>query len=213
MSSRKFEEWISKHIGLVICMCIFLGIGMLAAYRDQKIYWETEVKCKVEGCQNDGLTDHDYCKDHTCQHEDCYNLRVDDRIYCEAHIHCKYENFWRTLREGEVDYCERHQKVITRREYEAWKKEKSEQKAREAAREVAQQKKKDEEEQAIRRQEHMAINRQRQAAAGKSWSSYDSGYNGVYDDGDYDDRRYRKDSEYANGVDDAIDELGDDWQK
>ena len=57
----------------------------------------------------------------------------------------------------------------------------------------------------------MAINRQRQAATGKSWSSYDSGYNGVYDNGDYDDWRYRKDSEYANDVDNAIDELGDDW--
>lgn len=30
-------------------------------------------------------------------------------------------------------------------------------------------------------------------------------------DGDYDYDRYEYDSEYADGVDDAIDELGDDW--
>lgn len=30
-------------------------------------------------------------------------------------------------------------------------------------------------------------------------------------DGDYDYDRYEYDSEYADGVDDAMDELGEDW--
>lgn len=42
-----------------------------------------------------------------------------------------------------------------------------------------------------------------------SYSSYDDGYNAIYDDEDYDDDRYWRDSDYADGVDDAMDEL--DW--
>lgn len=45
--------------------------------------------------------------------------------------------------------------------------------------------------------------------------SYDEGYEDVYFDGDYDDDKYNKDEDYANGVDDAIEddyeEDGCDW--
>lgn len=40
-------------------------------------------------------------------------------------------------------------------------------------------------------------------------NSYDEGYEDVYDNDDYDWDRYRTDRDYANGVDDAMDEL--DW--
>ncbi|MEI3163568.1 MAG: hypothetical protein V8S74_09325 [Lachnospirales bacterium] len=43
------------------------------------------------------------------------------------------------------------------------------------------------------------------------YASYDDGYDDIYMDGDYDDERYSSDKDYANGVDDAIDELGDDY--
>lgn len=39
------------------------------------------------------------------------------------------------------------------------------------------------------------------------YNSYDDGYDSIYDDGDYDDYRYDRDSDYADGVDDAMDEL------
>ena len=42
-----------------------------------------------------------------------------------------------------------------------------------------------------------------------SYSSYDEGYDAVYDDDDYDWDRYYSDDDYADGVDDAMDEL--DW--
>lgn len=48
----------------------------------------------------------------------------------------------------------------------------------------------------------------------KSHNSYDKGYNAVYEDGDYDWDRYQNDSDYAEGVDDALDDLdeyGYDW--
>ena len=40
-------------------------------------------------------------------------------------------------------------------------------------------------------------------------NSYDEGYEDVYDNDDYDWDRYRTDRDYANGVDDAMDDL--DW--
>ena len=43
----------------------------------------------------------------------------------------------------------------------------------------------------------------------KGYSSYDDGYDSIYDDDDYDEDRYNSDSDYAAGVDDAMDEL--DW--
>ena len=43
------------------------------------------------------------------------------------------------------------------------------------------------------------------------YASYDDGYDDIYMDGDYDDDRYSSDKDYADGVDDAIDELGDDY--
>ena len=41
-------------------------------------------------------------------------------------------------------------------------------------------------------------------------STYDS-YDDIYMDGDYDYDRYDRDSDYADGVDDAMDEYGEDW--
>ena len=42
-----------------------------------------------------------------------------------------------------------------------------------------------------------------------SYDSYDEGYEDIYDNEDYDMDRYNNDSEYAAGVDDAMDDL--DW--
>lgn len=44
-----------------------------------------------------------------------------------------------------------------------------------------------------------------------SYDSYDDGYDDIYMDGDYDYDRYDRDSYYADGVDDAMDEFGEDW--
>ena len=44
-----------------------------------------------------------------------------------------------------------------------------------------------------------------------TYDSYDDGYDDIYIDGDYDYDRYDRDSDYADGVDDAMDEYGEDW--
>lgn len=43
------------------------------------------------------------------------------------------------------------------------------------------------------------------------YNSYDDGYDDIYMDDDYDYDRYYKDSDYADGVDDAMDDLDEDW--
>lgn len=45
------------------------------------------------------------------------------------------------------------------------------------------------------------------------YNSYDDGYDDIYMDDDYDYDRYYKDSDYADGVDDAMDDLDEDWQE
>lgn len=45
----------------------------------------------------------------------------------------------------------------------------------------------------------------------KSYQSYDDGYDDIYMNDDYDDYRYQYDSDYADGVDDAMDEFEEDW--
>ena len=42
-----------------------------------------------------------------------------------------------------------------------------------------------------------------------TYDSYDDGYDDIYMDGDYDYDRYDRDSDYADGVDDAMDEFGE----
>lgn len=44
---------------------------------------------------------------------------------------------------------------------------------------------------------------------GNPYKSYDEGYEAIYEDDDYDWNRYKTDRDYADGVDDAMDEL--DW--
>ena len=46
-------------------------------------------------------------------------------------------------------------------------------------------------------------------SSGNPYDSYDKGYEDVYENGDYDDDLYNRDDDYADGVDDAMDEL--DW--
>lgn len=46
---------------------------------------------------------------------------------------------------------------------------------------------------------------------GSNLNSYDEGYEDAYENDDYDWDRYRRDSDYAAGVDDAMEDIGEDW--
>lgn len=51
----------------------------------------------------------------------------------------------------------------------------------------------------------------RQFEKSSYYDGYDDGYDDVYMDGDYDYDRYDRDPDYADGVDDALDEFDGDW--
>lgn len=44
-----------------------------------------------------------------------------------------------------------------------------------------------------------------------TYNSYDEGYDDIYMDEEYDSERYDRDSDYADGVDDAMDEFDEDY--
>lgn len=49
------------------------------------------------------------------------------------------------------------------------------------------------------------------SSSSSSGDGYDDGYDGVYFDEDYDEDRYNTDQDYADGVDDAMDDIGEYW--
>ena len=63
----------------------------------------------------------------------------------------------------------------------------------------------------IQRTSHHIAVAPRTTTKKSTYDSYDDGYDDIYMDGDYDYDRYDRDSDYADGVDDAIDEYGEDY--
>ncbi len=49
------------------------------------------------------------------------------------------------------------------------------------------------------------------SSSSSSYKSYDEGYDSIYMDEEYDEDRYSRDSEYATGVDDAMEDMDEDW--
>ena len=135
-----------------------------------------------------------------CREEGCYNLSFDS-LYCEQHWAEKIEES---------------------------KREEEERKKRERAELIELQKKKEEEESRSheeylkrieedplwelkqRSRKNTPVQRERPSVQKKlqnPYAAYDAGYDDVMEGDDYDWDRYQRDSEYADGVDDALDEL------
>ena len=68
-----------------------------------------------------------------------------------------------------------------------------------------------EEEEASSRSKGKDGPKKKNSSGKRTYDSYDDGYDDIYMDGDYDYDRYDSDSDYADGVDDAMDETGEDW--
>lgn len=62
---------------------------------------------------------------------------------------------------------------------------------------------------AVTKKSYSAKSSKSSSSRSKSYKSYDEGYESVYDDDDYDLGRYNRDRDYADGVDDALDDLED----
>ncbi len=188
-----------KQTALLFALVCSLLIG-------RHIYWYRNLKCIVPGCRNDKSCYYtfqsDYCLEHACKTKFCPNPKMEGSDYCEEDAYCFYSEDCKELRYGDKSYCEKHVK-IAKQEAAQEAEEKTQKRIAEEAR-----KRKAESAKAISQPSRSRSRSSRKN--GNPYASYDRGYEDVYD-GDYDDRRYRTDSQYASGVDEAIDELGDDW--
>lgn len=55
------------------------------------------------------------------------------------------------------------------------------------------------------------MERQKTSTKKNTYNSYDDGYDDIYMNEEYDSDRYDRDSDYADGVDDAMDEFDEDY--
>ena len=123
-----------------------------------------------------------------CREEGCYNLAFDD-LYCEQHWAEKIEESKR-----EEEESRSHEEYLKRIEEDPlWELKQRSRKNTPAQRGIP------------------PVQKNLQ----NPYAAYDAGYDDVMEGDDYDWDRYRRDSEYADGVDDALDEREeygrDDW--
>ena len=114
-----------------------------------------------------------------CREEGCYNLVFDD-LYCEQHWAEKIEESKR-----EEEESRSHEEYLKRIEEDPlWELKQRSRKNTPVQREIP------------------SVQKKLQ----NPYAAYDAGYDDVMEGDDYDWDRYRRDSEYADGVDDALDE-------
>ena len=117
----------------------------------------------------------------TCCISGCSNKRVNKGVYCSTHT-CRTACCWGKATSSDGKYCRTHTPKNVTKTTTTTKKYTSTSKKTTSS---SKSKKK------------------------SSWECYDEGYEDVYFNEDYDWDRYWSDSDYADGVDDAMDEL--DW--
>ncbi len=204
---EKCENRLFRCLGLIVVFGIVLTIGLYgmheSAARESVVSEHQRAKTNTVAYRTEKS-----CKGWDDQHS-CKNPCIEGSVYCAEHAHCSYEGCGEKLSEDEMVYCSKHASVVLAEWYKRYQK-------REEERTGTKEETKSTEDSGrsnTNRKKHSTYSAgtydSRSHSSG-SYKSYDSGYDDVYD-GDYDDQRYKTDLEYANGVDDAIDELGDDW--
>ena len=206
---EKFIDWIERIKQKITGWHLVLALAAILLC--WSAYWTIEVKCKISDCENDRRSGIDYCLEHSCHgapygSPSCPNPHIDGSIYCEEHAYCIYDDCGKFLSSDEYEYCTEHKALLKEQEAKAAEEAHERYKKEQESKAAEEKKREEEKREEIRRKEYRASQR----GSYNSYASYDSGYDDVYD-GDYDDYRYSRDSGYASGVDDALDEIGDDW--
>lgn len=152
-------------------------------------YYCTTHGCHYKGCTRGALSDSIYCSTHTCHHKDCNNKVVSISSlsggrYCSLHT-CSESGCYEAA--GSGGKCSKHETASASSKVTS-----SSKKATTSSKAYSSKKKSSS-----------------TSSSKSSLHSYDDGYEAIYNDDDYDEERYKRDSEYAAGVDDAMDEL--DW--
>ena len=179
-----------KKFLIVICLIILMiGIGIVCKY-SFNTYNPYETKCVEAGCNNERVEGSIYCKDHKPSKEDA---ELDDCLHDmvpyvedtteentkETTTYSYYNSSGSSSYGGSSSYSN------SSSPYSSSTKKKS----------------------------SSSTGGYSSYSSGSSssspYKSYNEGYEAVYDDDDYDWDRYNSDSDYADGVDDALDELDD----
>ena len=171
------------YVALLIVMTFSISMPVMA---------KTD-KCGKSGCYRDNDTNGTiYCNTHAAQYvreqgykaclsSSCYKRRLKNSSYCSSHT-CRTTGCYSKVTSSNGKYCTSHDPSNKKKTTTTTMKYTSTSKKTTSS----------------------------STSKNKStWESYDDGYNDVYDDDDYDWDRYWSDSDYADGVDDAMDEL--DW--
>lgn len=140
--------------------------------------------CYKSGCNKSQYGSSYYCSMHACRKNECHKQKMTGSSYCSSHTCQAGRTSCKNMVPGandKCDSCKRKEKSTTK-SYSSTKKNYSSSKK----------------------------------SSGKSnkkklsgWDSYDKGYEDVWLDDDYDWDRYQRDSDYADGVDDAMEDW--DW--
>lgn len=137
--------------------------------------------CSVSGCYDQASKGSSYCWGHTCSDQKCTNRATSDSRLCSNHK-CKYSGCgtYAYYTSGKYKgYCNNHAWQLSGQTSNSKTSTKSSNKSSNSSKKSSR------------------------------WDSYDKGYEDVWLDDDYDWDRYQNDKDYADGVDDAMDDW--DW--
>ncbi len=149
--------------------------------------------CYVDGCSN-RTNGYLYCSTHKCSKKTCINRKMTGSNYCAAHTCQKGRTSCKNGVSSSNQKCASCQKKSSNSS--------SNSSSRSSSRSNSSSKSK----------KSVGSSSSSSSKTRKSWSSsnaYDEGYEAVAEDEDYDWDRYYSDSDYASGVDDAMDDY--DW--
>lgn len=210
-------------MGCVVVSCMLNGCGSSTAENPQKN--ETVQKNSSGTVQEEPQAEK---ADDECSFDDCHFPRVDGSEYCSFHS----KHFGRSKRPVHQEKTLTVDDIITQSMIDEIKDayaaellaEQEQEQQEQEQREKEQQEKKSNGSSTYKDTKGSSSSSYKKPSTSKkpsvstpdtSWRSYDEGYDAVYDDGDYDWNRYQTDKNYADGVDDAMDdwddEYGDDW--
>lgn len=182
-----------KKVLLVICLIIGVVIVCKFGFEENNPY---ETKCVQAGCNNERVEGSIYCKDHKPSKED---TELDDCLHDmvpyvedtteettkETTTYSYHNSSSSSSYGGSSSYSNSSSSYGGSNSYSSSTKKKSSSSTGGYS------------------------SYSSSSSSSSPYKSYDEGYEAVYDDDDYDWDRYNSDSDYADGVDDALDELDD----
>lgn len=194
-------------IAFIIVILFSLGVLTIKVTNERTVPVSTS-KCEIPTCTNKAIEGSDYCEYHEnfysnnanlnaeCEMPACTNKAMEGGDYCEYHESLYSDDS--NVNDGENDYYSQYQNNTNSVENTPKETETTKSSSGNGNGYSASENKK-------------SYNRSSVKSKKTYENSYDDGYEAIYYDEDYDWDRYQRDSDYANGVDDAMEDDGEGW--